>query len=81
MAKENKAVLVSEGLQVVAGMVDRQIEKLAGERCGFILFVWAGGEVSYVGTDPDRTAAIKAMRELITKWEGGVVDTPAHQRN
>lgn len=75
------AAQVSAELQSVARQIDEHFERTTGERPGFFLFVFAGGEVNYVSTDNDRTRVARAMRELIAKWESGVNDTPAHRRN
>jgi hypothetical protein len=71
---------LSAKLQGIATATDKAIEDAAGERLGFILLVWAGGEVSYIGTDPNRANTIAAMREFIAKWETGE-GIPAHLRN
>lgn len=75
------AAKVSIQMQELAKRVDNYIEELAGERCGFMLLVWAGNDVNYVSTDNDRDRAAKAMRELIAKWESGLPDTPSHKRH
>lgn len=74
------AAHVSARLQPIAKQVDKIVEDAIGEKSGFILLIWAGGEVNYVGTDRDRAKVIRAMREIIAKWESGDNDTPAHQR-
>ena len=74
------AAHVSARLQGIAKQVDQIVEDAVGEKSGFILLVWAGGEVNYVGTDKDRTKVIRAMREIIAKWEAGTPQTPAHER-
>jgi len=79
--KANVAVKVSSSLQDIAGTIDRMLAEAAGERVGFQLLVWAGGEVSYVGTETNHERAIKAFEELIAKWKANTVETPAHLRN
>jgi hypothetical protein len=73
--------MVSRDLQAIAKGIDDRLKLISGKRCGFILLVWAGKEVNYVGSDNDRARVIKAMRELIEKWERGDPDPPAHQRH
>ena len=75
------AARVSVELQTLAKAIDRHLELTTGEKHGFFLFVYAGGEVNYVSSDGDRPRVAKAMREIIAKWEAGTPDTPAHQRN
>lgn len=77
----SKASRVSAELQPLAKAIDRHLLTTTGEKHGFFLFVYAGGEVMYVSSDGDRERVAKAMREIIAKWEAGVNDTPAHQRN
>lgn len=74
------AAAVSSQLQDVAQMIDRRLEKIDGEKLGWFMFVYAGGEVNYVSTDNDRERVAKAMREILAKWDAGVSQTPAHQR-
>lgn len=72
---------VSASLQEVATAIGNDLEGRFGERLGFILLVWAGGEVSYVGTDQDRRRTAVALREFLRKWEDeGQDKTPAHKR-
>lgn len=74
------ASAVSSQLQDVMKMLDRRLEEIGGEKLGFFLLVYAGGEVNYASTDGDRKRAASAMREIIEKWESGVSQVPAHQR-
>lgn len=72
---------ISRRLQPITRAVDRIIEDEVGEKCGFILMVWGPREVNFVSTDADRAKSIRAMKEIIAKWEAGHPETPAHQRN
>lgn len=75
------AAAVSSKMQQIARAVDAAIEAAVGERQGFMVLVWAGGEVSYACTETDRSITFRAMEEILAKWRSGMPDTPAHKRH
>lgn len=75
---DKKTREVSQSLQVIAQLVDKVLEDVAGERVAFTLMVYTPGRASYIGTAP-REVAIAEMRTLANHLEAGMPDVPAHE--
>lgn len=72
------AVKVSEHLQAVARELDQRLERIAGKRVAFSLFVWTDGRSNYIST-ADRSEIIAVMEQMIAGWKQGMPDVPAHE--
>lgn len=74
-------VAISENMQALAGSLSSLLEEIAGKPMGFSLIVFnaeAGSRMNYV-SNCDRQEVINAMKSLLTGWEQGIPDVPAHK--
>lgn len=74
---------LSKNLPLVAKRLDQALEIAAGERVQFSLLIWStrpGEPVQYISSTQDRPAIARAMREVIDRWEAGMPDVPAHEK-
>lgn len=69
---------VSRELRSIAGILDEEIQRVAGEPVAFSLFVWTKGRSSYVSTSTDRQQIITVLEAMIARWKAGAPDIPAH---
>ena len=74
-------VKISKALPDIARMVDKEIERVAGQRVSFSLFVWTDGRSQYVANVRDREGIKKALLSIISNWDAGAPDVPAHEAN
>jgi uncharacterized protein involved in exopolysaccharide biosynthesis len=63
-----RAVRVANRLQKIGRMIDRELEKAAGERVTFTLMVHAAGRTQYV-SNGQRENMREVMQELLDRWE------------
>lgn len=70
---------VSRGLQEVARDLDQQLERLAGARVSFSLFVYTEGRTQYISSSGDRAEIKRAITAILDGWEAGMPDIPAHE--
>lgn len=79
MNKAEKAV--SLAMQGIMTTLDDSITELAGEQMGIALFVFnavPGGRINYV-SNCNRQEVIAALKSMISGWEAGMPDIPAHE--
>ncbi|MGI2181063.1 hypothetical protein ACRN9F_02240 [Shewanella oncorhynchi] len=80
----NSDIKVSKNLQALAKMLDKELEKVAGQRMGFSLIVFSdneSGETNYV-SNCARNESAKALSKVLKKWElSEMIDIPAHLKN
>lgn len=72
------ALKVSRELQQIAQRLDGDLERVAGTRVGFTLFVWTDGRSNYIST-ADRAEMIAVLEQHIAGWKQGAADMPAHE--
>lgn len=79
----DQQVKMSRALKRIAKMIDRELEKAAGQRVAFSLYTWGafGGDerIQYVGNG-DRDAVRDTMRKLLDRWDQPP-DPPPHSMN
>ena len=71
---------VSQSLQELAAALDKTLERIAGERVAFSLFVWTPEFSNYISSTNDREVIIKVLEQHIANWRAGCPDIPAHKR-
>lgn len=71
-------VAVSQRLQDLARELDRQLEDIAGEPVGFTLIVYTSPRASYI-SNARREESVREIKYLLSLWEQGMPDVPAHQ--
>ncbi len=71
---------LSRELQGIAQALDRTIESVAGERIGFTLMVFTEGRAQYIST-VSREDSVREIKRLLSLWEHGMPDVPAHEVN
>lgn len=69
---------VSERMQRLAAVVDGAVTETAGQKMGWSLIVFTEGRAQYI-SNCSRPEVVTAMKELITAWDAGLPDIPAHQ--
>jgi len=69
---------VSAALQDIARRLGDDIERVAGERLRFSLFVWSTPRCSYISTAA-RAEVIQVLEGMIARWRQGLPDVPAHE--
>lgn len=72
------AIAVSQQLQALARKLDEDIEKIAGQRVGFSLFVYTPERMNYISSI-DRAEAIAVLENVLEGWKQGMPDVPAHK--
>lgn len=74
---------MSRALRKIAKMIDRELEKAAGQRVAFSIYTWGafdGDErIQYVGNG-ERDAVKDTMRRLLEQWDEPP-DPPPHMMN
>lgn len=73
--------LVSESLREIADELSTKLEQVAGQPMSFSLVVFnavAGSRMNYI-SNCRRDDAHAALKSLITGWEQGMPDIPAHK--
>lgn len=78
--KNSAAFRLSQRLQDIAHDLQVVINEAAGEPVGFTLLVFTPGRASYISTVA-REESVREIKHLLTIWESGVEDTPAHEVN
>lgn len=73
------AVKVSMALQDVARQLDERLTAIAGAPVSFSLFVWTDGRANYVANSTDRAEIKRVVLSVITGWDAGMPDVPAHE--
>ena len=68
------AARVSRGLQDMARKLNRDLERLSGERVAFSLFVWTPEFSNYVSSAADREQVIKVLEKHIANWRDNPPD-------
>lgn len=72
------AIQLSRDLRSIAQKLDKMIEQSAGERVAFTLMVFTDGRASYIST-ACREDSLREIKKLVSLWEAGMPDVPAHQ--
>lgn len=80
MVDDSVTLKLSKELRNIAARLDKIIEKTAGERIAFTLFIWTDERCSYIST-ADRDVVRENMREVLSGWDSGMPDVPAHKVN
>lgn len=75
------SVKVSKELQAIAKRLDKELDKAAGQRVSFSLFVWTDGVANYIANTTDRQEVCTALTTVMGHWNQGLPDIPAHKRN
>jgi hypothetical protein len=75
---KDSTIRLSQGLQGLATVIDQSIEQIAGERVAFTLLVFTEGRASYVST-ANREESVREIKTLLSHWEQGMPDVPAHK--
>lgn len=65
----------------IARLLDGCIQRSMHVRCGFafLLFSFEGPEMTWV-SNADRVDMVKALRELLARWEAGTADELSRPR-
>ena len=74
----NTSMKVSYSLQGIAQGLDDAITEIAGEQVGFALVVFTPDRAQYV-SNCDRSEVVAGLKELLTLWDEGMPDIPAHK--
>jgi hypothetical protein len=77
MPANQKAVDVSLVLNSLAATIEDTLSAAAGERIGFVLVLTVAGTAQYI-SNGDRADGIAILKSLLTRWEAGRADIPAH---
>ena len=66
-----------------AKLLDELLEKVCGERMGFILMAFPFGREGYCNylSNAERSDAIKEIKTLLDRWEKDYPDIPHHMTN
>ncbi len=78
MKNSASAIAVSRELQAVAQVLDEELARIAGTRVAFTLLVFTEGRANYI-SNADRAESVAQLRDLLTYWESGIPDIPAHE--
>jgi hypothetical protein len=73
---------VSRRLKALAKNLEKNIEKMSGERMGFALLVFGtepGAKMQYI-SNCDRDQMRAAIKSLVAGWEAGLPDIPEHEK-
>jgi hypothetical protein len=65
-------------MQDIARLLDSAIEQVAGERIAFTLMIFTEGRASYIST-AKRDDSVREIKTLLSHWEQGMPDVPAHR--
>ena len=79
ISKEDRKI--SENLQDIAGALDCELAKIAGQRMGFSLIVFSHGKnsrLNYV-SNCGRDDVVGVMETLLQGWSEGMPDIKAHE--
>lgn len=71
-------ISVSLRLQDLARELDRRLEDIAGEPVAFTLIVFTAPRASYI-SNARREESVREIKYLLSLWEQGMPDVPAHQ--
>lgn len=69
---------VSEEMQSLARKLDQMIEEVAGEPVAFTLLIFTEPRASYISSAP-REQSVQEIKHLLSLWEQGMPDVPAHK--
>lgn len=69
---------LSRGLSQIAKDLDAAITTAAGERQGWCLVVFTPRRASYI-SNCSRPEVVAALKGLLSTWEAGMPDIPAHE--
>lgn len=69
---------VSLALQDVARRLQADLDGIAGEPVAFTLIVFTAPRVSYI-SNARREESVREIKHLLSLWEQGMPDVPAHQ--
>jgi len=72
------SIAVSQQLQALARKLEDDIERIAGQKIGFSLFVYTPERMNYI-SNVDRKDAERCLETLLESWKGGMPDIPAHK--
>lgn len=76
-APATAALKVLDALPGLVGAIDRAIIDTTGQKLGFVLLVFAGGQALHATNVTPASSAIDAMKALVHAWDetpGGVVE-------
>lgn len=71
-------IRLSKELRAIAGRLEADINKAAGERTAFALVVFTPGRASYISNGP-RDQVVNELEGLLEFWRAGGPDIPAHK--
>lgn len=69
---------VSLALQDVARRLQADLDGIAGEPVAFTLIVFTAPRASYI-SNARREESVREIKYLLSLWEQGMPDVPAHQ--
>lgn len=65
-------------LKNIASRLSKDIDRAAGTHMGFTLLVYTEGRASYI-SNVAREDAVRELKHLLSIWEAGMPDIPAHE--
>lgn len=77
-ADQSPMARVSRELQDVMKELDERLEKIAGTRVAFSIFVYTEGRMNY-GGNLDREEALHVIEQWCAAKRAGMPDVPAHK--
>ena len=69
---------ISYALQDVARRLQADLDGIAGEPVAFTLIVFTAPRASYI-SNARREEAVREIKYLLSLWEQGMPDVPAHE--